>query len=64
MAKEKASRHKQKETHGGVLKGAMPFLSGREEEMRREKRRLGQKASVNMGAKRAKVSRYKRKAVV
>ena len=42
----------------------MPFLSGREEEMRREKSRLEQKASVNRGPNRAKASRHKRKAAV
>ena len=55
---------KRRETRGGVLKGIMPFLSGREEEMRREKSRLEQKASVNRRPKRAKVSRHKRKAAV
>ena len=41
-----------------------PFSSGREEGIRREKSRSGQKASVNRGPKRAKVSRHKRKTAV
>ena len=64
MAKEKAPRPKQKRNARKRVKRRDAVFERQGRGNAKRKKRLEQKASVNMGAKRAKVSRHKRKAAV